>query len=86
MFLANRFVGTSVATGTGVAEVVATGMQTELGRIAHLLATAEETVTPRQRRLGRVSQTLLYICGGIVAVVAVAGWLRGWPLMQVTRA
>ena len=38
------FMGTSIATGTGTAEVVATGMQTELGRIAHLLATAEESV------------------------------------------
>ena len=80
------FMGTSVATGTGLAEVVATGMQTELGRIAHLLATAEESVTPLQRRLARVSQTLLYICGGIVAVVALAGLLRGWPLMQVFMA
>ncbi len=77
------FMGTSIATGTGLAEVVATGMQTELGRIAHLLATAEESVSPLQRRLARVSQTLLYICGGIVAVVAVAGLLRGWPAMQV---
>ena len=80
------FMGTSVATGTGLAEVVATGMQTELGRIAHLLATAEESVTPLQRRLARVSQTLLYICGGIVAVVALAGLLRGWPLLQVFMA
>lgn len=80
------FMGTSVATGTGLAEVVATGMQTELGRIAHLLSTAEESVTPLQRRLARVSQTLLYICGGIVAVVALAGLLRGWPLMQVFMA
>jgi Ca2+-transporting ATPase len=63
------FMGTAVATGTGLAEVVATGMQTELGRIAHLLSTAEESVTPLQRRLARVSQTLLYICGGIVAIV-----------------
>ncbi len=80
------FMGTSVTTGTGFAEVVATGMQTELGRIAHLLATAEESVTPLQRRLAKVSQTLLYLCGGIVAVVAVAGLLRGWPLMQVFMA
>jgi Ca2+-transporting ATPase len=80
------FMGTSVATGTGLAEVVATGMQTELGRIAHLLSTAEDSVTPLQRRLARVSQTLLYICGGIVAVVALAGLLRGWPLLQVFMA
>ncbi len=80
------FMGTSIAAGTGLAEVVATGMQTELGRIAHLLATAEEATTPLQRRLARVSQTLLYICAGIVALVALAGVLRGWPLMQVFMA
>ena len=80
------FMGTSIATGTGFGEVVATGMETELGRIAHLLVTAEDTVTPLQRRLARVSQTLLYICGGIVALVAFAGILRGWPLMQVFMA
>ena len=80
------FMGTSIATGTGLAEVIATGMQTELGRIAHLLATAEESVTPLQQRLARVSQTLLYICGGIVAAVALAGLLRGWPLIPVFMA
>ncbi len=80
------FMGTSIATGTGLAEVVATGMKTELGRIAHLLSTAEESVTPLQRRLARVSQTLLYICGGIVALVTLAGLIRGWPLMQVFMA
>jgi P-type Ca2+ transporter type 2C len=80
------FMGTSVSTGSGLAEVVATGMQTELGRIAHLLATAEDTATPLQQRLAAVSQTLLYICGGVVAVVALVGLLRGWPLMQVFMA
>jgi len=80
------FMGTSIAAGTGLGEVVATGMRTELGRIAHLLATAADTATPLQRRLARVSQTLLYICGGIVGLVALAGWLRGWPLLQVFMA
>lgn len=80
------FMGTSVATGTGVGVVTATGMRTELGRVAHLLATAQNDVTPLQRRLAQVSHTLLYICGAIVAVVALAGLLRGWPLMQVFMA
>jgi len=80
------FMGTSIATGTGLAEVEATGMRTELGRIAHLLSTVDERVTPLQRRLARVSRTLLYVCAGIVAVVAVAGLLRGWPLIQVFMA
>jgi P-type Ca2+ transporter type 2C len=80
------FMGTSIATGIGFGEVVATGMRTELGRIAHLLATAEDTTTPLQRRLARVSQTLLYICGAIVLLVAAAGLLRGWPVLQVFMA
>lgn len=80
------FMGTSVAAGTGLAVVTATGMRTELGRIAHLLATAEDTATPLQRRLARVSQTLVYLCGGIVCLVALAGALRGWPWLQVFMA
>ena len=80
------FMGTSIATGTGYAEVAATGMRTELGRIAHLLATAEDTATPLQRRLARVSQTLLYICAAIVLLVAAAGLYRGWPMLQVFMA
>jgi len=77
------FMGTAVATGTGTAVVIATGMSTELGRIAHLLATVEETATPLQQRLARVSQVLLYICGAIVCLVALAGLMRGWPLFDV---
>lgn len=77
------FMGTSIATGTATAEVVATGMRTELGRIAHLISTAEESDTPLQVRLARVSMLLLYICSGIVIVVAAAGLLRGWPLFDV---
>ena len=80
------FMGTSIATGTGAAAVVATAMQTELGRIAHLLATAEDTITPLQQRLAKVSQTLLYICAAIVGVVALAGLMRGWDLLQVFMA
>ncbi|MEO8257286.1 MAG: cation-translocating P-type ATPase [Acidobacteriota bacterium] len=80
------FMGTAIATGTGLGDVVATGMHTELGGIAQLLATAEDTETPLQRRLARVSQTLLYICGGIVVLVALAGLLRGWSPMEAFMA
>ena len=80
------FMGTSIAAGTGLAEVTATGMRTELGRIAHLLATAVDTETPLQRRLAQVSETLMYLYGGIVCLVALAGLLRGWPWLQVFMA
>lgn len=77
------FMGTSVGTGTGQAQVVSTGMRTELGKIAHLLTTAEESETPLQRRLAKVSQLLLYICLGIVAAVAILGVVRGDPLLEI---
>jgi P-type Ca2+ transporter type 2C len=77
------FMGTAVARGTASAEVTAIGARTELGKIAHLLETAEETDTPLQQRLAGVSRVLLYICLGIVAIVALAGVLRGWPALTV---
>ncbi|MFZ5477863.1 MAG: cation-translocating P-type ATPase [Myxococcota bacterium] len=80
------FAGTAVATGSGLAEVVATGMGTELGKIAHLLATAEDEATPLQRRLERVSRTLLKLCLAVVAAVAVLGLLQGQPWLEVLLA
>jgi Ca2+-transporting ATPase len=77
------FMGTAVANGTGRALVTATGMKTEIGKIAHLLATAQEDATPLQKRLARVSRVLLLLCLGIVAAVAVVGLLRGLSVMEV---
>ncbi len=77
------FMATAVATGTGVAEVFATGMASELGKIAHLLTTAEQGPTPLQQRLAALSRLLLYVCLGIVAVVAVAGLWHGWSALDV---
>lgn len=71
------FSGTAVVNGTAIAEVTATGMSTELGKIAHLLTTAQEDATPLQHRLAQVSKSLMWICVGIVVVVAIIGFLRG---------
>ncbi|MCC6811507.1 MAG: cation-translocating P-type ATPase [Deltaproteobacteria bacterium] len=74
------FMGTAVVGGVARALVEATGMRTELGKIAHLLATTTDEATPLQRRLARVSQMLLYACLGIVVLVALLGLLhqRAW--------
>ncbi len=77
------FMGTSVNAGTGVAEVIRTGMGTELGRIAHLLATVKQETTPLQRRLETVGRTLLRLCLAIVVLVAIVGLVRGLPRMEV---
>ena len=77
------FLGTAVASGTGVAQVTTTGMKTELGHIAHMLATAKRDQTPMQTQLARVSRTLLVLCLAIVAVTALVGLARGRGWLDV---
>jgi Ca2+-transporting ATPase len=77
------FAGTSIVRGTGLAEVEQTGMGTELGRIATLLASAVDEETPLQKQLGAVTGTLVRLCLGIVAVVAAVGLLRGERWLDV---
>lgn len=77
------FSGTSIAAGTGFARVTATGMQTELGHIAHLLSTAVDESTPLQQRLAALSRRLMLICLGVVASVALLGWAQGLSNMEV---
>ena len=59
--------GTSVGRGRGRAIVVATGLRTEVGRIATLLDEAADEPTPLQRQVARLGRTLGY------AVIALAG-------------
>ncbi len=63
--------GTSATYGRGRAVVVATGMQTEMGRIAGMLTAAGAETTPLQEELNRVGR-LLGIAVVIIAVVMIA--------------
>jgi Ca2+-transporting ATPase len=65
------FSGTAATYGHGKAVVVATGMQTEMGRIAGMLKEAPEETTPLQKELDRVGK-LLGIIVVIIAVVMIA--------------
>jgi Ca2+-transporting ATPase len=72
------FMGTSIAAGTGQAVVVATAMNTELGRIAGLIeeAGAEER-TPLEKKLESFGRVLVWAALGIVALLFGLGLLRG---------
>ena len=70
--------GTAVTNGRATAYVVATGMQTELGKIATLIQTAE-VVTPLQKRLGTLGKRLSGAALVAGALFFGVGWLRGEP-------
>jgi Ca2+-transporting ATPase len=67
--------GTVVTYGRGRAVIVATGMFTEVGRIAGMLEAAEREPTPLQQELDRTGKRLTIIMLGICAVVFAAGLL-----------
>ncbi|MEV1002311.1 cation-translocating P-type ATPase [Nonomuraea sp. NPDC050202] len=71
------FMNTSVTRGRGEMLVTATGMATETGRIAGLLASAKPAPTPLQRQISTLSRTLALISAVVVTVVVVLGLVRG---------
>ncbi|MBC8353180.1 MAG: cation-translocating P-type ATPase [Planctomycetes bacterium] len=77
------YMGTVVAAGKADAVVVATGMQTELGRIAGLLNRYEPEPTPLQRRLEELGRILIVLCLVLVALIFTLRMMRGGELDEV---
>ena len=77
------YAGTAVTYGRGRALVVATGMQTEFGKIAQLLQTIETGKTPLQHNLDKVGTVLARAAFVVVALIVVLGLLRGQPFIEM---
>ena len=77
------FSGTAVAYGRGRAVVVATGMDTEMGRIAGMLRGTPSETTPLQKELDRVGKILglivVVIAAVMIATIILFEHVRGWP-------
>jgi len=76
------FKGTFVTYGRGSGVVIATGMQTELGRIAKMLQEGE-TLTPLQQRMAAFGKKLSVLVLFLCVLFFVAGWLRGEDLVKM---
>ncbi len=70
------YMGSTVVYGRGRAVVTATGMDTEMGKIADALSQAQEGKTPLQQKLGQLSKVLTYLVIGICVVIFGINLLR----------
>ena len=71
------FTGTLLTRGRGTAVVVATGMETELGRVADLASAGKPPRTPLQRTMRELTRWMVWLALGFSTLVPLLGWLRG---------
>ena len=76
------FKGTIVTYGRGKGVAIATGMKTELGRIAQMLQ-EEESLTPLQQRMATFGKKLSVLVLVLCILFFVAGWLRGEDVVKM---
>jgi len=77
------FSGCSVTYGTATAVVTATGMDTEMGKIANLLDNEEEGQTPLQEKLAQLGKYLGFLALAACAIIFVVGIANGIPVMEI---
>lgn len=77
------FSGCSISYGAASAVVTATGMDTQMGKIAGLLQSEKETQTPLQKKLSQLGKYLGIIAIAACAVIFVVGVLNDIPVMEI---
>ncbi len=77
------FSGCSITYGTAIAVVTATGMDTEMGKIANLLDHEEENQTPLQQKLAKLGKYLGIMALVACAIIFVVGLANGIPVLEI---
>ena len=77
------FSGCSVSYGTGTAVVCATGMDTEMGKIANLLEGETDTQTPLQQKLAQLGKYLGFVALLACAIIFIVGLTSGIPVLEI---
>ncbi|MFB5191567.1 calcium-translocating P-type ATPase, SERCA-type [Alicyclobacillus fastidiosus] len=80
------YMGTMVTRGKAEVVVTATGMGTEMGKIADLIQQSEDMDTPLQQRLDQLGKMLVWISIGITVLVVIAGVLHGHEIYEMFLA
>lgn len=80
------FKGTLAVKGSGLGIVVATGMKTEMGKIAHLIQNTVTLQTPLQRKLEQLGKILIAVALFLTALVVLVGILHGHDLYTMFLA
>ena len=80
----NMVVSSTVITnGRAVCVVTATGMDTEVGHIAKMLSSEEDSDTPLQRKMGEISKTLSFVCLAVCAVMFGVGVIYHHGILEM---
>ncbi len=77
------YMGTIINSGRASAVVTATGMSTEMGRIATALQEVEQEQTPLQKSIGTLGRYIIYVVLGACAVLVVVGIWQGMDWMEI---
>jgi len=77
------FMNTSVTRGSAAFVVTATGMETEVGHISDLLASADEMTTPLTQQLEKLTRQLIAIAGAALIASMLLGLMRGQPFDEL---
>jgi magnesium-transporting ATPase (P-type) len=77
------YAGTVVAAGRAEAVIVATGMKSELGKIAEMVQEAVQPLTPLQMRLAQLSRIIIFVVLTVTAIVFGIGVWRQLPLEEM---
>ncbi|MBI2268779.1 MAG: cation-translocating P-type ATPase [Bacteroidetes bacterium] len=75
--------GTYSTKGNGYMVVTATGMDTELGKIAKMVQSAEQAATPLEKKLEDFSRKLIWITVALVIVIFITGLLNGQKVLEI---
>lgn len=77
------FSGCSITYGTALAIVTATGMDTQMGKIAGLLEEEEGSATPLQKKLAQLGRSLGIMALAACLVIFLVGLLNGIPALEI---